>query len=87
MWNIRISEKIFLFIVLKLEYKWNGFPGGSDNKESACNSGDLGLIPGWGRSPGEGKATQSSILLAWRILWTEEPGGLQSMGSERVKHN
>ena len=87
MWNIRISEKIFLFIVLKLEYKWNGFPGGSDNKESACKSGDLGLIPGWGRSPGEGKATQSSILLAWRILWTEEPGGLQSMGSERVKHN
>ena len=31
-----------------------GFPGGSDGKESACYSGDLGLIPGWGRSPGEG---------------------------------
>ena len=31
-----------------------GFPGGSDNKESACNEGDLGLIPGLGRSPGEG---------------------------------
>ena len=31
-----------------------GFPGGSDGKESAYNSGDLGLIPGWGRSPGEG---------------------------------
>ena len=31
-----------------------GFPGGSDGKESACNSGDLGLIPGSGRSPGEG---------------------------------
>ena len=31
-----------------------GFPGGSDGKESACNSGDLGLIPGLGRSPGEG---------------------------------
>ena len=30
------------------------FPGGSDNKESACNVGDLGLIPGLGRSPGEG---------------------------------
>ena len=86
MWNIRISEKIFLFIVLKLEYKWKGFSGGSDNKESACNSGDLGLIPEWGRSPGERKAAHSSIL-AWRILWTEEPGGLQSMGSERVKHN
>ena len=31
-----------------------GFPGGSDNKESTCNAGDLGLIPGWGRSPGKG---------------------------------
>ena len=31
-----------------------GFPGGSDNKESACNAGDLRLIPGWGRSPGQG---------------------------------
>ena len=31
-----------------------GFPDGSDNKESACNAGDLGLIPGWGRSPGQG---------------------------------
>ena len=32
----------------------SGFPGGSDSKESACNEGDLGLIPGLGRSPGEG---------------------------------
>ena len=32
-----------------------GFPGGSGGKESACNVGDLGLIPGLGRSPGEGK--------------------------------
>ena len=31
-----------------------GFPDGSDSKESACNAGDLGLIPGLGRSPGEG---------------------------------
>ena len=32
-----------------------GFPGGSDGKESTCNAGDLGLILGWGRFPGEGK--------------------------------
>ena len=62
------------------------FPGGSDGKESACNAGDRGSIPGSGRSPGEGMATHSSIL-AWRIPWTEEPGGLQSMGSQRVGHN
>ena len=48
---------------------------------------DMGSIPGSGRSPGmEGMATHSSIL-AWRILWTEEPGGLQSMGSQRVGHD
>ena len=52
-----------------------GFPGGSDGKESACNSGDLGSIPGLGRSPQEEMATHSSIF-AWRILWSEEPGGL-----------
>ena len=52
-------------------------------KESACN-GDLGSIPGLGRSPAEGieMATQSNIL-AWEIPWTEEPGGLQSMGSQK----
>ena len=47
--------------------------------ESACNAGDPGSIPGWGRSTGEGMATHSSIL-AWRIPWTEAPGRLQSMG-------
>jgi len=55
--------------------------GDSDGKESTCNAGDLGLIPGSERSPGEGN------IFAWRIPWTEEPGGLQSMGSERVKHD
>jgi len=40
--------------------------GGSDGKESACNAGELGLISGLGRSPGEGMATHSSIL-SWRI--------------------
>ena len=39
-----------------------GFPGGSDGKATACNAGDLGLIPRPGRSPGEGKATHSSTL-------------------------
>ena len=52
-----------------------GFPGGSDGKESACNAEDLGLILGLGISLGEGMATQSSIL-TWRISQTEESGGL-----------
>ena len=46
-------------------------------KKYVCNSGDLGLIPGLGRSPGEGNGYHSSIL-AWGILWTEEPGWLQN---------
>ena len=46
---------------------------------------DTGFIPGSGRSLEEDMATHSSIL-AWRIPWTEEPGGLWSMGSQRVRH-
>ena len=63
-----------------------GFPGGSDSKESACNAGDLGLIPGSEDPLEKGMATHSGIL-AWRIPWTEEPGRLQPMGSRRVGHN
>ena len=59
---------------------------GSDGKESACNAGDLGLILGSGRSPGDEKMATHSSILAWKIPWTEEPGGLQSMGSLRVGH-
>ena len=63
-----------------------GFPGGSDGKGSPYNAGDMGSISGSGRSPGGGMATNSSIL-AWRIPWTEEPGGPQSIGSQRVGHD
>ena len=49
------------------------------------NTGDVGLIPGSGRSPGE-MATHSSFL-AWKIPWTEKPGRLQSMGLQRVRHD
>ena len=63
-----------------------GFPGGSDGKESACSTGDLGLIPGWEDPLEKGMATHSSIL-TWRIPGMDEPGGPQSMGSQRVIHN
>ena len=56
-----------------------GFLGSSDNKESAYNAGDPGLIPGSGRPPKKGMAIHASIL-AWRIPRKEELGGLQSMG-------
>lgn len=50
----------------------------SQSKESTCNAEDSGLIHGYEDS-GEGMTTHSSIL-GWRNPWTEEPGGLQSMG-------
>ena len=56
-----------------------GFPGGSDGKDSACNAGDPDSIPGLGRSPGEGNGNPLQPP-AWRIPWTEEPGGLHLRG-------
>ena len=55
-------------------------------KESAWNAGNPASIPGSGRTLEKGMATHSSIL-AKTIPWTEEPGRLQSMGLERVRHN
>ena len=60
------------------------FPGGSDGKASAYNAGDRGSIPGSGRSRGKEMATHSSTL-AWRIPWTEEPGRLQPIRSQRSR--
>ena len=64
-----------------------GFPGGSDGKECALNVGDLGSIPGLGRSPGEGHGNPLQYSCLENPPWTEEPGGLQSMGLQRVRHN
>ena len=51
-------------------------------KNLPANARDSGLIPELGRFPGEGMATRSSIL-DWESAWTEEPGGLQFMGSQK----
>ena len=66
-----------------------GFPGGLSCKESTCNeedTGDADSILGSGRSPEEGLETHCSIL-TWRIPQTEEPSGLQPMGSQKVGPN
>ena len=54
-------------------------PGGSDSKESACIAGDLSSIPGLGKFPGEGNG--------YPLQYTEEPGRLQCVGSQRVGHD
>ena len=63
-----------------------GFPGGSDSKESAWNA-EPGSIPEYEISLEKEMAAHSNILVHGRIPWTEEPGGLPSMGSHRVGHN
>ena len=77
----------FSLLLFAMNYKGKEcFPGGSEVKASACNAGDLGLIPGLGRSPGEGNGNplQYSCL---ENPWTEESGGLRSTGSQRVGHD
>ena len=84
LYNIYLS--IYIHIYIHFIYADQGFPGGSDSKESTCDMGDLGLIPGLGRSPGEENGNQ----LWYSCLenpWTEKPGGLQTQGLQRVGHD
>ena len=67
-----------------------GFLDGSAGKESACNvgyTGDMGSILGPERPPLEKEMATHSSMLAWKIPWTEELPGLQSMGLQRVKRD
>ena len=59
-----------------------GCPGGSDVKASACNAGDLGR-----EDPLEKEMATPSGILTWEIQWIKEPGGQQSMGSQRFGHD
>ena len=67
-------------------FKENGLPWWFSGKEFTCQVEDAGSIAESGRSLEKEVATHSNIL-AWEISWMEEPGGLQSMGSHRVRHN
>ena len=63
-----------------------GFPGGSVVKNPLANARDVGSIPGSGRLLGGGNGNPLQYF-PWEIPWTEEPGGLQSMGLQRVGHD
>ena len=63
-----------------------GFPDGSVVKNPPANAGDAVLIPGSGRSPGEGNGNPLHYS-SGEIPWTEEPGGLQPWGRKRVRHD
>ena len=60
--------------------------GGSNGNESACSQETGVPSLGWEDALEKGMASHSRIL-AWKIPWTKEPGGLQSMGSQKVRHN
>ena len=60
-----------------------GFPGGSDGKASACNAGDPGSIPGSGRFSWRRKWQPTPVFLPRKFHGWKEPGGLQSMGSQK----
>ena len=67
-----------------------GFPGDSVIKKPPANAGDagdMGLIPGLGRPPPEEEMATYSSILTWEIPWAEEPGGIQSLGSQKIRCN
>ena len=62
------------------------FSDSLDGQEAVCNAGDPASISGLGKSPGESGGNPLQYSFAWRIPWTEKPGGLQSMGARRIRH-
>ena len=83
------SRKSHMYYMYFYVYIYKHFPGGTSGKESTSQSRrhkTQAWYPGWEDLSEEGMATHSSIL-TWRIPWTEEPAGLQSMGSQVVRHN
>ena len=81
---------VFWMLSFKPSFSLSSFTepclGGSDGKASASNAGDLGSVPGLGRSPGKANGNPLQYL-TWKIPWMKESGRLESMGSQRVRHD
>ena len=82
LWNKMVNEYFYILVLHVTDLEKCSSVG----KESPCSAGDPGLIPGLGRSPGEGKGNPLQYPCLGNS-WTEEPGGLQSLGSQRVRHD
>ena len=86
-----INRNVSIFVCTDIEdLSWSIFPGGTSGKESACQFRICyrhELDPWVGKIPLEEEMITHSRILAWRIPWTEEPGGLQSMGSQGIGHD
>jgi len=74
--NKKFSSVLFAGVGLPWWLRWTRI----------CDAEDLGSIPGSGRSPGDGVDYPLQYSY-WRIPWTEKPGGLESMGWQRVRHS
>ena len=83
MYTHSISEYPCYSLIRNFNVFFGGFPCSSVGKESACNAKTQVWFLGWEDPMGKEMATHSSIL-AWRIPWTEKPGGLQSMGPQEL---
>ena len=85
--NIGVGCQFLLRRVTYITYiQIDGLPWWLSGKESTCNAREAGLIPGLRRFSGKKMAMHSSILV-WRISWTEESGWLQSIQSQRFRHD
>ena len=78
---------VYKTLVIAIAYSYNeDFPRGSVVKNLSANVRDMSSVPGWGRSPGEGNGNSVQYSCLENPM-TEELGGLQSTGSQRVGHN
>ena len=82
-----MTERLTLFSLLYLIYRPHGSLSGKGPACQCRRRRRLGFDPWVGKIPLEEETATHSSILAWRILWTEEPGGLQSMWSQRVGHD
>ena len=80
-----MSGNLFFFFFSDHLFHW-GIPGGLVVRDLSTSEGNTDLISGLERPSVEGNGNHSSIL-AWAIPWTKEPGRLQSIGSQRVRHS
>ena len=81
-----ISCNMCLSLIYFTSIIFSGLLWWLSSKESTCNAIDTALIPESGKSPRKGMTTHSSTLV-WEIPWEEEPGRLEPMGLQRVRHN
>ena len=80
------SEAGYKMLICQLQWRFQMALVVKNPPARARDLRDTGSIPGSGRSTGEGMATHSNIL-AWRMPWTDKPGRLQSIGSQRAEHD